>query len=125
MQEECEKCNEVRPYSELGFKTFLEMLLHLGTVEFSVMENYPDANSFFESGRLGRSSQSFYNFEPLVKKMAQLIVHCEQNHRDLKVIDYIKEYRSFHKEDVQLEKFPRYNIIILSLLYNHFFLNLG
>jgi len=84
------------------------MLLHLGSVNFEV-DGSDYEGTLFSAGKLSRTMSTTYKsfYEPNVQKFSQLIFHMEQNLKDLKIDDYVKEYRQFHMEDVQLEKFSR------------------
>ena len=89
-------------YENFGFKTFQELLMQLKILDFSV-----GVEKKVITGTVSKSSPNSYLFENSVKGLTQLVVHCEQHRRDLKIVDYVKEYRNFHKTDIHLENHPR------------------
>ena len=113
-----------RSYGKFGFETFLEFILQLGTTEYSIPTDLSDWTPrngsiwHFDEGELNKWCQSEYLMESIVKKTAQLVQNSEKNNKDLKISEFVKEYRKFHKEDLPLEAFPRYEYLKISPFRN-------
>lgn len=96
LEEEYANSIEAPQIEDLGFKNFVELLLQVEMVDFVA-----DEGNKVEKSPANRSI-----FENLVRQTVELVTHCEENGKDLRISDLRKYFRKFHMQDIPFEKFP-------------------